>query len=52
MSEEPVGQQPSQDVYTVLLIVATVMVFAATIYLAIRSNQLFGSWNPFSSLGA
>ncbi len=48
MSERPAGSQPENNVYTVLLIVATVLVVAATVFLAARSQQLFGSWNPFS----
>ena len=47
MSERPTGGQPESNVYTVLLIVAVVVVAAATLYLAARSQQLFGSWNPF-----
>ncbi len=47
MSERPVGGQPENDVYTVLLIIATVLVGSATVFLAMRSEQLFGSWNPF-----
>lgn len=48
MSERSAGGQPENNVYTVLLIVATILVGAATAFLAIRSQQLFGSWNPFS----
>ena len=48
MSEGPAASRPKNDVYTVLLILATVLVAGATIFLAIRSQQLFGSWNPFS----
>lgn len=47
MSEGPGGTPPS-NVYSVLLVAATIVVLGATIYLAIRSNELFGSWNPFS----
>ncbi len=47
MSEGPLGGQPENDVYTVLVILATVVVAAATIFLAVRSQQLFGEWNPF-----
>lgn len=47
MSEQPAGGQPEHSVYTVLLILATVIVAGATVYLAVRSQQLFGSWNPF-----
>jgi len=48
MSDGPVEGKPENDVYTILLILATVLVAGATIYLVIRSQQLFGSWNPFS----
>jgi hypothetical protein len=48
MSEGPIGAQPENDVYTVFLILATVVVAAATVFLAVRCHQLFGSWNPFS----
>ena len=47
MSEQPAGGQPEHSVYTVLLILATVIVAGATVYLAVRSQQLFGSWSPF-----
>ncbi|MFQ5591386.1 MAG: hypothetical protein ACE5HE_09510 [Phycisphaerae bacterium] len=52
MSEGPAETKPGHDVYTVLLIVATVVVGGATIYLAVRSQQLFGDWNPFSVTSA
>ena len=48
MSEGPASGRPQNNIYTVLLILATIVVAGATIYLAIRSQQLFGSWNPFS----
>ncbi len=48
MSEQPAGGQPEHDVYTVLLILATAFVAASTVYLAVSSQQLFGSFNPFS----
>ena len=47
MSEGPVGGRPDHDVYTVLVILATVLVAGATIYLCVRGQQLFGTWNPF-----
>jgi hypothetical protein len=47
MGERPAGSQPEHNVYTVLLILATAFVAAATVYLAISSQQLFGSFNPF-----
>ncbi|MBI4719535.1 MAG: hypothetical protein HY763_17195 [Planctomycetes bacterium] len=49
MSEGPAVGKPGHDIYTVLVILATVLVVGATIYLGIRSHQLFGSWNPFSA---
>jgi hypothetical protein len=48
MSEGPAPARPENNVYTVLLMLATVLVAGATIFLAARSQQLFGSWNPFS----
>lgn len=52
MAEGPESASPGNDIYTVLVIIATVLVFAATIYLGVRSNQLFDSWNPFRFVGA
>ena len=49
MSEQPTGTKPENDIYTVLVILATVLVAGATVYLAVRSQQLFGSWNPFAA---
>lgn len=48
MSDGPAGVRPDSDIYTVLLIIATILVAAATIFLVVRSQQLFDSWNPFS----
>ncbi|MCH7995176.1 MAG: hypothetical protein IIB57_12140 [Planctomycetes bacterium] len=48
MSEGPAGMAPDSDVYTVLLIVATIVVGTATVFLCVRSQELFGSWNPFT----
>jgi len=45
MSDRP-DSSPSSDIYTILLIFATVLVGGATIYLAMRSNALFGTWSP------
>jgi len=47
MGDRP-GMPAENDVYTVLLILATVLVAGATVFLVMRSQQLFGSWNPFS----
>jgi len=48
MSERPAGGQPDNNIYTVLVILAVVLTAGATIFLVMRSQQLFGSWNPFS----
>ncbi len=48
MSERPADGYPDHNVYTALLILAVIVVAGATIYLAIRNQQLFGSMNPFS----
>ncbi len=47
MSDRP-AESPDNDVYTVLLMLAVVVVGAATIYLAIHSQAMFGTWNPFT----
>ncbi len=47
MSEGPISN-PDHDIYTVLAMLATLIVAAATVFLAVRSQQLFGSWNPFT----
>lgn len=46
MSDDP-AVQSENDIYTVLVIIATIVVAASTVYLAVRSQHLFGSWNPF-----
>ena len=48
MSERSAGGKPESNVYTVLLLIATLLVAGATVFLAVRSQQLFGSWNPFT----
>ncbi len=47
MSDGP-RNYADDDVTTVLLIVATAMVIGATVFIAVKSQELFGSWNPFS----
>ena len=48
MSVSQTAGKPENNVYTVLLMIATIVVVAATVFLAISSQRLFGSWNPFS----
>ena len=47
MGERPAGAQPVNNVFTILLMIASLLVVGATVYLAVRRQQLFGSWNPF-----
>jgi hypothetical protein len=49
MSEGPT-QSPGSDIYTVLLGIATTFVLLATVFVSIRSQQLFGHWLPFGSV--
>jgi len=46
---DPSGQgvQPESDVYTVLVMVATVFLAVGTVYVAVRSADIFGNWLPF-----
>ncbi len=37
---------PQDDLYTVILVVAAALLFIGTVYLAVRSTQLFGSLFP------
>ncbi len=48
MSDNPADAKPDHNVYTVLLMLSTLLVAGATVYLVVRSQQLFGSWYPFS----
>lgn len=49
MSEGP-QIQPQSDIYTVLVVIAAIIVAAATVFLCVRSNQLFGLWHPFGGV--
>ncbi len=46
MSDRPTAT-PDSDVYTVLLIIANIATIAGTVYLCMRSQELFGAWFPF-----
>ena len=48
MADRPTSDQPENNVYTVLVIIATIVLAGATAFLAVRGQQLFGNWNPFS----
>lgn len=47
MSERPAGAQPEHNIYTALVILATLITGGAVIYLAVRTHALFGTWSPF-----
>jgi hypothetical protein len=47
MSDRPAGGRPDHNVYTVLVVLATLITGGAVIFLALRSQELFGSWRPF-----
>lgn len=48
MAEGPGVGRADSNVYTILVIITTVVMVGATVYLAIRHQQLFGTLNPFS----
>lgn len=37
------------NIYTVLTFVALVALLAGVVYVAMRSNELFGTWNPMDA---
>ncbi len=47
MAEMGPPSSPTNDVYTVLIIVATAFVILGTVIIAVRSNVLLDSWLPF-----
>jgi len=47
MSDGPNAARPDSNVYTILVILAAAMLLGSTIYLGMRSQVLFGTWNPF-----
>jgi len=47
MSDRPAGGRPENDVYTVLVALATLITTGAVVFMAMRSQVLFGSWQPF-----
>lgn len=37
------------NIYTVLTFVALIALLAGVVYVAMRSNELFGDWNPMNA---
>ncbi len=46
----PTTSKPESDIFTVLLAIATLLVLLATVFISIRSQQLFGTWMPFGGV--
>lgn len=47
MSDRPSLAQPEHNIYTVLVVLATLITGGGVVYLAIRTHALFGTWSPF-----
>jgi len=43
----PTDIRPESDVYTMLVIIASVFLLTGTVYVAVRSQALFDTWLPF-----
>ena len=39
--------RPESDIYTMLLIVATIFLVIGTVFVSVRAQDLFGNWMPF-----
>ncbi len=50
---EPRGTptKPDSDVYTALIVIATLFLMTATIFMWVRSQELYGSWLPLGGGG-
>ena len=42
----PTPTSPQSDVYTMLLIIATVFLVVATVFVSFRAQQFLGNWLP------
>jgi len=38
---------PESDIYTAWLVISTVLVAVVTVFVAVKSQHLFGTWLPF-----
>ncbi len=43
----PSDLRPDSNVYTVLVIVASIFLIAATVFTSVRAQALYGNWMPF-----
>ncbi|MFH0981510.1 MAG: hypothetical protein V2A79_08225 [Planctomycetota bacterium] len=42
----PTPTSPQSDVYTILVIIATLFLVVATVFISVQAQQLFGRWLP------
>lgn len=43
----PSDMRPESNVYTVLVIIASIFLLMATVFTSVRADALFGNWMPF-----
>jgi len=43
----PSDVRPESDIYTILVIVATIFLVIGTLFVSVRAQELFGNWIPF-----
>ena len=46
----PAPDRPENDIYTILLAVASLFMLIAVVFISVRSQQLFESWLPFGGV--
>jgi hypothetical protein len=46
----PAPEKPENDIYTILLAVASLFMLIAIVIISIRSQYLFSSWLPFGGV--
>ena len=46
----PAPDRPENDIYTILLAVASLFMLIAVVFICVRSQQLFESWLPFGGV--
>lgn len=42
----PTPTSPPNDVYTILVIIATLFLAVATVFVSVQAQQLYGRWLP------
>ncbi len=46
----PAAEKPENDIYTILLAIASLFMLIAIVVISIRAQFLFGSWLPFGGV--